>query len=130
MMVLQLVFSTDECEDDMLPDSDDIASWLNGGSNCKEGLESWSSLRESRRSQALKSRRAFFEKLSVFQKSSSKLTAIQTVESMIQQEICKREKSQEYEPQLYMDLLKNRQEINISFVTSDRQKNRKFLSLF
>ncbi|KAK1562480.1 hypothetical protein Q3G72_012646 [Acer saccharum] len=124
-------FSADECEDDMLPDSDDIVSWLYGGSNCKEGLESWSSLRESRRSQALKSRRAYFEKLSVLpnicsrnaEKNSNKLTAIQTVESMILQEIEKREKSPEYEPQLYMDLLKNRQkklkEINNSFVTSE-----------
>ncbi|TXG59020.1 hypothetical protein EZV62_016849 [Acer yangbiense] len=62
---------------------------------------SWLSLRESRRSQALKYRRAYFEKLSVSpnicsrnaEKNSSKLTAIQTVESMILQEIEKREKN-------------------------------------
>ncbi|KAL5808889.1 hypothetical protein ACOSQ3_029580 [Xanthoceras sorbifolium] len=109
-------FSADDCEDDVLPDRDDIVSWLHMGSNCGEGLVSWTSLRESQRSQAMKSHGVYLEKLSVLPnigarnaEIASKLTAIQTVASMFLQEIEKREKNPEYEPQLYMDLLKKRQ---------------------
>ncbi|KAK3227537.1 hypothetical protein Dsin_007399 [Dipteronia sinensis] len=95
----KLVFLLIECEDDMLPDSDDTVSWLIVKKFYLEFV------------------------LEMLKKNSNKLTAIETVESMILQEIEKREKSPEYEPQLYMDLLKNRQkklqEINISFVTSE-----------
>ncbi|KAI9154488.1 hypothetical protein LWI28_026990 [Acer negundo] len=103
-----------ECEADV-PVCDDIVSWLYMGSSCQEGLESWESLRESRRSQAVKSQTACLEKLSVLPQTSatndeisSKLRAIQKLENMFLEEIIK-EKSQEHELQLYMELLKKRQ---------------------
>ncbi|KAK1562874.1 hypothetical protein Q3G72_018322 [Acer saccharum] len=103
-----------ECEADV-PVCDDIVSWLYMGSNCREGLESWESQRKSRRSQAIKSQKACLEKLSVLPQTcptndeiSSKLRAIQKLENMFLEEI-KKEKSQEHELQLYMDLLKKRQ---------------------
>ncbi|KAL5806679.1 hypothetical protein ACOSQ4_029412 [Xanthoceras sorbifolium] len=111
-----LSFSADECEDNVLPDSDNIVSWLYMGFNCGEVLELWTSLRDYRRRQAKKSRRVFLETISILPKicarndeNPSKLMALPIVESIFLKETITREKSKEYEPQLYMDLLKQRQ---------------------
>ncbi|KAK1561948.1 hypothetical protein Q3G72_003647 [Acer saccharum] len=98
-----------------VPVRDDIVSWLYMGSNCGEGLVSWKSLLESRKSQVVKSQTACLEKLSVIPQTSaendeisSKLTAIQKLENMLLEEI-EKEKNPENELHLYMDLLKERQ---------------------
>ena len=90
---------------DVVPVCDDIVSWLYTSSNCGEGLESWNSLIESRRSQAVKSHKVFLEKLKFIPQTSA---SIQKLENLLLEEI-EKEKSPENESQLYMDLLKKRQ---------------------
>ncbi|KAL5742316.1 hypothetical protein ACOSP7_029048 [Xanthoceras sorbifolium] len=109
--------AVNESEDDVFPDSDDIVSWLIMGSNCGEALESWTSLRDFQRGQAVKFPRMFDEELSHLPtlcdariKISSKLIAVQAVGSIILEEIKKREEISEHEPKLYLDLLKKRRE--------------------
>ncbi|KAK3227794.1 hypothetical protein Dsin_007656 [Dipteronia sinensis] len=123
--------SADECGDDVvIPASDDIVSWLYMDSNCREVLRSWTSLREARRRQAKKSHGVQLKKLSVLPKvcakieeNPGKLVAVQIIEHMFFEETKRREESPEYEPELYIDLLKKRekklQEMNKSFVKSE-----------
>ncbi|KAL5740159.1 hypothetical protein ACOSQ2_029339 [Xanthoceras sorbifolium] len=107
-----VTFAADECQNEVLPESDDIVSWLHTGSNCEEGVDSWTSLRHSQSGQAVKFCTIFHEELSLLHKFGvtnakvvSKWEVIEEVGSMFLEEIKKREKSPEHKAQHFIDIL-------------------------
>ncbi|KAL5742311.1 hypothetical protein ACOSP7_029043 [Xanthoceras sorbifolium] len=104
-----VTFAADECQNEVLPESDDIVSWLHTGS---EGVDSWTSLRHSQSGQAVKFCTIFHEELSLLHKFGvtnakvvSKWEVIEEVGSMFLEEIKKREKSPEHKAQHFIDIL-------------------------
>ncbi|KAH7553994.1 hypothetical protein JRO89_XS12G0091800 [Xanthoceras sorbifolium] len=107
-----VTFAADECQNEVLPESDDIVSWLHTGSNCEEGVDSWTSPRHSQSGQAVKFCTIFHEELSLLHKFGvtnakvvSKWEVIEEVGSMFLEEIKKREKSPEHKAQHFIDIL-------------------------
>ncbi|KAJ4707515.1 Ubiquitin carboxyl-terminal hydrolase-related protein [Melia azedarach] len=110
-----VIFHFNVSGDDVLPDNDDLVSWLYEGPTIEEDLESWTSLRDLQKekakgiSQIFDMEYAHFSKIcegtSVVQK---RISAVLALERIYLEEIKQRENFSEYVAQHYVNLLRKR----------------------